>query len=203
MKIKTRILFYSLVIFLAACKTVSKSVAETPVKSKSNEFSVQHESAQVPNYSGIDDNEERPRRLQEMNKIDQQPPITVYKTKGNYNNLVPIRLSDDKTQIVSYPAPSDLKKDGQFSFPTELEGGFLIDNLGISKNTAFIKLTYEEYAALQNTLPLSELFKLIVDKSPFLEIYDCGNKQSFTNLKDQLNEQIRNGEFKKLYKKTF
>ena len=203
MKSKTTLLFYSLVIFLAACKSVSKSVAETPVKSKSNEFSVQHESAQVPNYSGIDDNEERPRRLQETNKIDQQPPITVYKTKGNYNNLVPIRLSDDKTQIVSYPAPSDLKKDGKFLYPTELEGGLLIDNLGISKNSAFIKLTYEEYAALQNTLPLSELFKLIVDKAPFLEMYDCGNKQSFTNLKEQLNDQIRKGEFKKLYKRTF
>ncbi len=136
-------------------------------------------------------------------KITQEPPIIVYKTKGNYNNLVPIRLSDDKTQIVSYPAPSDLKKDGQFLYPTELEGGLLIDNLGISKNSAFIKLTYEEYAALQNTLPLSELFKLIVDKAPFLEMYDCGNKQSFTNLKEQLNDQIRKGEFKKLYKRTF
>jgi hypothetical protein len=136
-------------------------------------------------------------------KISQEPTIKVYKTNGNYNNLVPIRLSDDKTQIVSYPAPSDLKKDGQFLYPTELEGGLLIDNLGISKNTAFIKLTYEEYAVLQNTLPLSELFKLIVEKAPFLEIYDCGNKQSFTNLKEQLNDQIRKGEFKKLYKKTF
>ena len=201
MKSKTRILFYSLFIFLAACKTVSKSVIETPVKITSNDFSVQHESAQQPKYFDID-NEERPRSLQET-KVDQQPPITVYKTKGNYNNLVPIRLSDDKTQIVSYPAPSDLKKEGEFLYPTELEGGLLIDNLGISKNTAFIKLTYEEYAKLQNTLPLSELFKLIVDKAPFLEIYDCGNKQSFTNLKEQLNDQIRKGEFKKLYKKTF
>jgi hypothetical protein len=201
MKSKTRILFYSLFIFLAACKTVSKSVVETPVKSTPNDFSVQYESPQQPKYFDID-NEERPRSLQET-KVDQQPPITVYKTKGNYNNLVPIRLSDDKTQIVSYPAPSDLKKEGEFLYPTELEGGLLIDNLGISKNTAFIKLTYEEYAKLQNTLPLSELFKLIVDKSPFLEMYDCGNKQSFTNLKEQLNDQIRNGEFKKLYKRTF
>jgi hypothetical protein len=138
-----------------------------------------------------------------IDRVTQQPPITVYKTKGNYNNLVPIRLSDDKTQIVSYPAPSDLKKEGEFLYPTELEGSLLIDNLGISKNTVFIKLTYEEYAALQNTLPLSELFKLIVDKAPFLEMYDCGNKQSFTNLKEQLNDQIRKGEFKKLYKRTF
>ena len=202
MESKTRILFYSLVIFLAACKTVSKNVTETPIKSTSNDFPVQHESAQEPKYIDFDI-EEHPIRSQETNKIDQQPTITVYKTKGNYNNLVPIRLSDDKTQIVSYPAPSDLKKEGKFLYPTELEEGLLIDNLGISKNTAFIKLTYEEYAALQNTLPLSELFKLIVDKTPFLEMYDCGNKQSFTNLKEQLNDQIRKGEFKKLYKRTF
>lgn len=171
MKAIPTLLFFTLIIILSACKTISK----TPV---------------VPST-----------KISEINS--QEPTIKVYKTKENYNNLVPIRLSNDKTQIVSYPAPSDLKKDGKFSIPTELEGGFLIDNLGISENTAFIKLTYEEYAALQNTLSLSELFKLIVDKDPFLEIYDCGNKQSFTNLKEQLNEQIRNGEFKKLYKRTF
>jgi hypothetical protein len=202
MKIKSRILFYSLLIFLAACKTVSKSVTETPVKSKSNDFSVQQESPQQPKYFEAE-NDEHPKRPSATNKNELEPTITVYSTKGNYNNLIPIRLSDDKTQIVSYPAPSDLKKEGKFLYPTELEGGFLIDNLGISKNTAFIKLTYEEYAALQNTLPLSELFKLIVDKAPFLEMYDCGNKQSFTNLKEQLNDQIRKGEFKKLHKKTF
>jgi hypothetical protein len=171
MKTISRLLLFTLITIILACKTTSN----VPVAPSTN----------------ITD------------KITQEPTITVYKTKENYNNLVPIRLSDDKTQILSYPAPTDLKKDGKFLYPTELEGGLLIDNLGISKNTAFIKLTYEEYAALESTLPLSELFKLIVDKAPFLEMYDCGNKQSFTNLMDQLNEQIKKGEFKKLHKRTF
>jgi hypothetical protein len=130
-----------------------------------------------------------------------EPNLIVYKTKGNYNNLVPIRLSDDKTQIVSYPAPSDLKRDGKFATPIELKNGYLKDNIGIGKNTVFIKLTYEEYANLTNTILLSEMYKLIIDKDPFFEMYDCGTKGNFTNVTEELNKQILNGEFKKIYKK--
>ena len=36
------------------------------------------------------------------------PTTFIYKTKGDYNNLVPVILSDDKTNISSYPHPKDI-----------------------------------------------------------------------------------------------
>lgn len=37
------------------------------------------------------------------------PQALIYKTKKDYTNLVPVLLSDDKTEIVSYPNPRDSK----------------------------------------------------------------------------------------------
>src|ERR1039458_8963912 len=80
------------------------------------------------------------------------PHVVVYKTKANYNNLVPVELTDDKTKIVSYPDPKDVKTENGYSLPSSLNNGYLLDNRGIGKNAAFLKITYEEYAKLQ-TLP--------------------------------------------------
>ena len=67
------------------------------------------------------------------------PPVLVYKTKANYNNLVPVILSDGKTEIVSYPHPKDLIKGSRFPLPFILNDGYLLDNRGIGKNVAFLK----------------------------------------------------------------
>lgn len=84
-------------------------------------------------------------------------PILVYKTKKNYNNLVPLLLNDDKTQIVSYPDPHDVKVGSAFLLPTSLQNGYLLDNKGIGINVAFLKYTYEEYYNLKNLPTLKEL----------------------------------------------
>ena len=62
------------------------------------------------------------RELSHKTKINQtiisttdysRPHLIVYKTKVDYNNFVPIILSEDKTEIISYPDPIDVK----FPFP--------------------------------------------------------------------------------------
>lgn len=124
------------------------------------------------------------------NEVAMCRPIVVYKTKNNYNNLVPISLSDDKSQIISYPHPKDLKVDGVLQIPTELHNGYLLDNRGIGQNVAFIKLTYSEYANL-NEAPLPEdLFNLIIDYNPLIFLCNCKIKNSNLNLENQLNEMI-------------
>lgn len=198
------LLLFTLILF--SCKTLSKkSENKLPEQKKETESETNESERKPVRQEGkpiyIEDNEYDSRRSATRNQSN-QPGVIVYKTKGNYNNLVPVRLSDDKSQIVSYPAPSDLKKDGKLSLPTELKNGYLMDNLGIGKNTAFIKLTYEEYSKLSTTILLSELYKLIVDKEPFIEMYDCGGKENFTNIIDQLNQQIIKGEINKNYKKV-
>lgn len=120
-------------------------------------------------------------------------PVMVYKTSNNYFNKVPIILSADKSKIVSYPHPTDVKKGNNYTIPTRLKKGYLLDNKGISLNVAFLKLTYEEYSKLNNTLPIDELKSMIIDDNPLLELYYCGYKSDFNNLEKQLNKTIRKG----------
>ncbi len=118
------------------------------------------------------------------------PQALVYKTKKNYSNLVPILLSDDKTEIVSYPHPNDLIVGSEYPLPTILQNGYLLDNRGIAKNVAFLKFTYKEYCELKEVPTLKELYSYIIDKDPLSELCDCGNKAVFTNIEKQLNNLI-------------
>jgi len=134
--------------------------------------------------------------------VNMKQPTLVYKTKGNYDNLVPILLSDDKTEIVMYPAPTDIYYQGKLALPTKLKQGYLLDNRGIGKNVAFIKLTYQVYAKLDKAPSLTELYAMIVDKEPLLEIYNCGNREDFSNLVKQLNQIIEQGKLTEYAEKS-
>lgn len=113
--------------------------------------------------------------------------ILVYKTKFNYNNLVPVLLSNDKTEIISYPNPRDLIVGSGYSLPTILNNDYLLDNRGIGINVAFLKLTYEEYSELKEAPSMKELYSYILDKSPLQELCDCGNKNVFSDIEKELN----------------
>ena len=130
------------------------------------------------------------------------PQTIVYKTKNDYSNLVPILLSDNKKEIISYPHPSDLKVGNSYVFPTFLKKGYLLDNRGISKNVAFLRYTYEEYASLKNAPTLKELYENIIDKDPLVELCDCGNRAAFTNITMQINKLIDKKKLETTCKKT-
>ena len=119
------------------------------------------------------------------------PPTLVYKTKADYNNLVPVLLSDDKTEIISYPHPSDIKLGNALALPNLLKNGYLLDNRGIGLNVAFLKITYEEYAKLENAPTLKELYDLIIDKDPLTELCNCGNRKAFKDKISDLNKIIK------------
>ena len=139
---------------------------------------------------------------QSSNTIDYSgPPTLVYKTRKDYFKNVPVSLSEDKSKIVSYPAISDIYYKGQLAYPTKLEKGFLLDNRGINTNTAFLSLTYEDYSKLKEVPKLTELFAMIIDKEPFTELYNCGNRYNFKDEITELNEIIKSdklNEYKKL-----
>ena len=118
------------------------------------------------------------------------PPVVVYKTTKNYNNNVPVLLTDDKSAVASYPHPKDVMTGGGYALPAVLHDGYLLDNRGIGKNVAFLKWTYEEYAKLQSVPSLQELYGSIIDKDPLVELCDCGNKQAFRDVTEQLNRLI-------------
>ena len=127
-------------------------------------------------------------------------PVLVYKTKADYNNFVPVILSDDKTSIVSYPHPQDLITGSGYPLPVILNKGYLLDKRGIGKNVAFIKMTYEDYAKLDNAPSLKTLYELIIDKDPLTELCNCGVKSAFTDQTKQINQLIENNTLRTICK---
>lgn len=128
-------------------------------------------------------------------------PVIVYKTKADYSQHVPVGLSADKMNIVSYPAPGDVYYGGDLAYPVALEQGYLLDKRGIDENAAFTKWTYYEYSRLTKTPTQAEIKNMLLEVDPFIEIYQCGNLNDFENLIDDLNRTIRKGklsDFKRL-----
>ena len=124
------------------------------------------------------------------------PGTIIYKTKADYSKNVPVTLSADKSHIVSYPAPQDLYFRGQLAYPIALAKGFLLDNRGISVNSAFISLTYEEYAKLPSAPSPDELYKMIIDKDPFTEMYNLGSRSHYQEATEEINELIEKHKLK-------
>ena len=116
------------------------------------------------------------------------PPIVVYKTTKDYSKNVAVTLSEDKKRIVAYPAPSDVS---ERSYPTALNKGYWLDNRGISPNTAFLSITYEEYAKLKKAPSLEELYNMIVDKNPIKKMYICGSGSAYDGIVSELNALIK------------
>ncbi len=119
------------------------------------------------------------------------PTTYVYKTTKDYTNNVPVILTDDKSEIASYPHPTDVYYQGKLALPYALENGYLLDNRGINTNVAFLSLTYEEYAKLEQPPSMEEMMNMLVDKDPLAELYHCGNRYKFTNEMDDLNTLIK------------
>jgi len=133
------------------------------------------------------------------------PSAIIYKTKSDYYNLVPVTLSEDRSKIIAYPHPSDLRKGDGLAKPTVLADGYLLDNRGINQNVAFLRYTYEEYSKIKDIPSIEELYMNIIDKDPLLEICNCGLKSSYKNIEEELNRLISSEKLyetcKILYKK--
>jgi hypothetical protein len=124
------------------------------------------------------------------------PQVIIYQTRADYSQLVPIILSADKKSVVSYPDIRDIYTNGSLAYPTQLKSGYFLDNRGINPDVAFIKLKYEEYAALPKTPLADELLKMVVDADPIKKMYACGLRNSYSNLTEELNARIEAGDFK-------
>ena len=151
---------------------------------------------------------ELPKKLKKSTQVnfvpsyEPGPHVFVYKTSSNYNDKVPIMLSKDRKTIVSYPAPSDVIVGDTYRKPTLLKNEYLLDNIGIGENVAFIKLNYDEYSKLTSSPSIEELFSFIIDDKPLLELYDCGLKSAFTDEVNQLNMIIKANKLETTFKRV-
>ena len=137
-----------------------------------------------------------------MNKNDgnvgvASPPAVIYKTTKDYDKNVPVTLSEDGSRIVSYPAQSDIRKGDSFSYPTKLVDGYLLDNRGISPNSAFLRFTYEDYYNMDNIPNAERLMNYILDDDPFTEYYEVGRRGDHADIGKAMNDIIESKKLKK------
>lgn len=125
------------------------------------------------------------------------PPVIVYKTRTDHYDKVPVTLSEDKSEVVSYPGIKDVYYKGELAYPTKLNDGYLLDNRGIGPNSAFLKLTYEEYSKLDSTPSKGEILGLILDKDPFVKMFNCGSKYKYKDIVAEINAMIDSKTLKK------
>ena len=123
------------------------------------------------------------------------PPVIIYKTKKDYNNNVPVTLSKNKKEIVSYPGTNDVFYKGKLATPTVLEDGFLLDNRGIDENVAFLDISYDVYSKSMRVFSKKQLFDNIIDNDPILEMYRC-SRRDFKSIPEDINKMIKKGDFK-------
>jgi hypothetical protein len=125
-------------------------------------------------------------------------PTVIYKTKADYSQYVPVTMNAAKTEIVAYPATlTDLKRNGKPAYPTALTQGYCLDNRGIGPNSVFLKMTYTDYMALDEAPKLADMMNMIIDKDPFTEIYNLGDRSRFKDEVKEINELIEKGALKK------
>lgn len=120
------------------------------------------------------------------------PLAVIYRTRADYNNLVPVTLSADGQKITSYPAPTDVNP--ATSTPLALHDGYLLDRRGISQYTAFLDYTYEQYAALPTAPPVDTLLAHIRDRQPLTALVRLPiHVQEATSDLNAVNAYIDNG----------
>jgi hypothetical protein len=123
------------------------------------------------------------------------PKVIIYQTTRDFSKQVPINLSDDGKTIVSYPDIKDVYFEGSLAYPTQLHKGYFLDNRGITKNAAFLDITYETYSKLAVTPSPDELMKMIIDSHPVSKMYSCGLRSSYKDLIQELNAKIDADDF--------
>ncbi|MBN2669012.1 MAG: hypothetical protein JXR60_07270 [Bacteroidales bacterium] len=118
-----------------------------------------------------------------------KPAVVIYKTKADYTHFVPVQLDENKMKVISFPAPQDLKNGNAFREPVSLKDGYYLDRKGVNLKTAFVKMTYQEYAQLIKNPKAEDLYNILVDKTPFTEMYVCPDWPQ-TEEVEQLNQLI-------------
>jgi len=127
--------------------------------------------------------------------LDSSRSIVVYKTNKNYYRQVAVTLNTDKTRVISYPDPSDIRSFRPY--PIRLKSQYLLDQRGIDSNVAFLKLSYRQYSKLKVAPePNFILSNLILDNDPILEFHIIEKYPPNSDVKQLLNQRIVNGVLK-------
>ena len=139
------------------------------------------------------------------------PGISIYKTRGDYFDLVDIGMKDNT--IFRRSSYSNEKSkflfsgtDTIYTLRSKLANGFILDGAADFKNDAFLKLTFKQHILMEvkynlPTLPDDTLLKYLLDKSPYLEFLRETRYPPKFEMKDsiEINKIIKNGELEQYF----
>lgn len=152
---------------------------------------------------------------------DQYPGVSIYKTKGDYFDLVAVGMKEDRfyrTQILWNPRYNSFIKleirnnDTIYKFRHRLIDGYVLGGEAGLNTDVFLNITFKEYLKRQLRnyesgigayVPDDTLRKYILDKDPYTEFYQnrTGAKRLYMRDSLEINEIIENGEIDKYFKK--
>lgn len=112
------------------------------------------------------------------------PDVVVYKTINDYVDNVPVIMDAERTRIVRYPAPADVRRGNVYATPIRLDDGYLLDCFGITRNVVFLDYTFEQYANLEQAPSLDEMMLHVIDRNPLVEIWNCGKRTQYKSIED-------------------
>lgn len=116
-------------------------------------------------------------------------PMVIYRVNGNYNNHIPVGFDEEKNKITSYPAPSDVVVDGNYKKPIELGNNWFLDQIGVSFNSKFLAVPYEEYAEFEE-VNLEEMKARMILNSEFYDFYECASNLDVEEIKKAFSNEI-------------
>lgn len=94
--------------------------------------------------------------------------LVVYKTKADYSDKVTVQLSPEKDRVTAFPAPWNRDE----RWPIRLANGYLLHGVFGGFRTGITALTWDEYSKNPTaSISSDSLYKLLIDKDPFLEFY--------------------------------
>lgn len=146
--------------------------------------------------------------------IDNQPSISVYKTKNNYFDYVYIGVDSigNITMTPSYSSTDSrfiVNDKGKVTYTQRwrLKSGYIVCKEMNYDKMAFTNITFQELVEHTDSIgfdaPISWFQSRIIDRDPFTEYYWLGglNKPNQDFTLGQINNMIENGTIETLFKK--
>jgi hypothetical protein len=90
----------------------------------------------------------------------------------DYSNNVPVELSVDKTKIISNSSRLNDR------WPIKLDSGYYL-NGSMGVNSGYLSYTIEEYNTVNPKPGVDSLYKLLIEKDPYLEYYQRNDDGTF------------------------
>lgn len=115
-----------------------------------------------------------------LNYRDDYPGISIYKTNGDYFDLVTIGMKEGNvvrtpTFLNSLDKFIIQGKDTIYKYRIRLKNGYVLDGEATESKDVFLKLNFSQYKILEKKLfpgiPHDSLKYYILDRDPYLEFY--------------------------------